>query len=211
MKDEHGKTFFLIAEDFFGVEKDYEKLFKKEEDKSKKIAVVVGHTINAKGYFSKLMNIAEWDFFFNKVSNLPTDKYQMFLHNENIKSYTQRQVDMAKRTEGYGLTVEMHFDSFEKESAHGCHAMYYCTNKKMRDLAEVFSTQNEHHNVIKARNNVAVTQRSQRGGGFIFEQKGDCLLLEWGFGSNKEDSRLMNSDFFNIQYVLDDLWAGLNG
>lgn len=172
---------------------------------SKKVAVVVGHTASAKGSYSPFIKKYEFDFFANLVKDLDPKMYHVFHHNSSIDSYTQRQVDMANKTFGYGLVVEMHFDSFERESAHGCHAIYYTTNSLTKSLAKDFGTANEEINGIKARDSVACSSRNQRGGGFIFEQRAPALLLEWGFGSNKEDSENMMSPNFDIVTVLNSI------
>ena len=110
---------------------------------------------------------------------------------------------MAEATKNYGLVVEMHFDSFTDPKAHGCHAMYYVTNSHTKHLAFEFGEANQDVNGIVARASVAVTRPDQRGAGFILNQKTDALLLEFGYGSNLEDSRFMLSTNFNIEKVLD--------
>lgn len=200
MSNEQYKTLIFEGKEYYLVPKEEEA---QSLPKIKKMAVVIGHTSSAKGSKSPFMNTYEFDFFASRVKNLDPNKYDVFHHNSSIDSYTQRQIDMSNRTRDYGLTVEMHFDSFETPTAHGCHAIYYTTNNLTKQLAFEFAQANEQINGIKARSSVACSNRNQRGGGFIFEQMGNCLLLEWGFGSNQGDSNLMMSDDFDIEGVLD--------
>ena len=167
----------------------------------KKVAFVLGHTEEKMGAFSEYLGDSEWDFWHDVYDVFLKDLGDLFEHDPSIHSYTKRQEAMAKRTEGYDLVLELHFDAATPK-AHGCHAIYYFDNKKAKEMAEVFSTSMERIMGIKARNNVPCYNSSIRGGGFIMKQKPLALLLEGFFGTNQRDVELFEMHMQEFPVVI---------
>ncbi len=153
----------------------------------KRGCLVVGHCKGAPGAISEHMG-SEFDHGITIINRLH-GKYDSLTYDNFDKGYTNTIInDMAPRTKDYILGLELHFNAFSKESANGCEALYWHTNKKAKMIAEFFCEQLEIKFGIKNRGPKAISSASQRGYAALAYQKPTYLILEPGFGTNISDS-----------------------
>jgi len=163
------------------------KLVEIKEQAKKKIAFVIGHTSKDKGAFSTFLQISEFDLFKEFANKHLSEVGDIFLHDETITSYTQRQADTATKTTEYEYVFELHFNS-ATPAAEGCEALYYTGNTKAEKIAEKFCSLMVQEMDMKNRGAKALNA-SDRGFGFVSKQKPTALILEPFFGSNEDDCR----------------------
>lgn len=163
------------------------KLVEIKEQAKKKIAFVIGHTSKDKGAFSTFLQISEFDLFKEFANKHLSGVGDIFLHDETITSYTQRQADTATKTTEYEYVFELHFNS-ATPAAEGCEALFYTGNTKAKKIAEKFCSLMVHFLDMKNRGAKALNA-SDRGFGFVSKQKPTALILEPFFGSNEDDCR----------------------
>ena len=150
-----------------------------------KVAFVIGHNKNSKGAYSKELGFSEWDywndFYINELCNLG----ELFNHSLS-SSYTSRQKAMADITKYYDLVFELHFNA-GSSSANGVEALIYSGNNKMKIISELYcKLMNEKFSL---KNRGCKEKSSGNGFGFLKHTKGDAILLEPFFGSNKSDCK----------------------
>lgn len=160
-----------------------------------KIAFVVGHHKKSKGAFSEWFQLSEWDFY-NEVMDCfyePT----VFYHDENIKGYTKRIKNTAKKINqvDFDLVIELHFNAAVHSSANGCETLYYYRGAKARDYAKKFSEVVTRETGIKSRNGglKALTNKNDRGFASVYYTKAPTILIEPFFGSNAFDCAKIDS------------------
>lgn len=159
-----------------------------EQDNKKKFAFVIGHTSGPdKGAFSPYLEKFEYDLFKEFANKHLSEIGDIFLHDENIISYTQRQADTATKTTEYEYVFELHFNS-AKPAAEGCEALYYTGNTKAEKIGQKFCSLMVQEMDMKNRGAKALNA-SDRGFGFVSSQKPTALILEPFFGSNSDDCR----------------------
>jgi len=163
------------------------KLVEIKEQAKKKIAFVIGHTSKDKGAFSTFLQISEFDLFKEFANKHLSGVGDIFLHDETITSYTQRQADTATKTTEYEYVFELHFNA-ATPAAEGCEALFYTGNTKAKKIAEKFCSLMVHFLDMKNRGAKALNA-SDRGFGFVSKQKPTALILEPFFGSNEDDCR----------------------
>ncbi len=149
------------------------------------VALVIGHTRFRKGAYSKYLNLSEYTFWKQHEQSLKTIG-DVFYHNPYTTSYTKRQKAMAQKTHRYDVVFELHFNS-SNGKARGCEALYYFANDTTRVISELFC--NEYAKLSKVRNRGAkeLHKKSQRGFGFVYNQKPNAIILEPFFGDNLID------------------------
>ena len=163
------------------------KLVEIKEQAKKKIAFVIGHTSKDKGAFSTFLQVSEFDLFKEFANKHLSGVGDIFLHDETITSYTQRQADTATKTTEYEYVFELHFNA-ATPAAEGCEALFYTGNTKAKKIAEKFCSLMVHFLDMKNRGAKALNA-SDRGFGFVSKQKPTALILEPFFGSNEDDCR----------------------
>ena len=173
-----------------------------------RIALVIGHYENDKGAHSKHLNESEWDMWYNFYESHLIGFGDIFIHSNN-SSYSRRQDETAKKTKDYDLVFEMHFNA-ASESAHGVEALVYAGNEKMIGVGQFFC------NAIEAfmgyRNRGVKEISSGNGFGFLSKTKGDAILLEPFFGSNKKDCERYDADQYKeVITKTINLYKSLNG
>ena len=148
-----------------------------------KVAFVIGHNKNDKGAYSKELGFSEWDywnyFYINNLCHLG----DLFNHSLS-SSYTSRQKSMSNLTKDYDLVFELHFNAGPL-SANGVEALIYSGNNKMKIIAELYCKLMS--DKLSLRNRGCKEKSSGNGFGFLKLTKGDAILLEPFFGSNKSD------------------------
>ena len=148
-----------------------------------KVAFVIGHNKNDKGAYSKELGFSEWDywnyFYINNLCHLG----DLFNHSLS-SSYTSRQKSMSNLTKDYDLVFELHFNAGPL-SANGVEAIIYSGNNKMKIIAELYCKLMS--DKLSLSNRGCKEKISGNGFGFLKLTKGDAILLEPFFGSNKSD------------------------
>ena len=159
-----------------------------------KVAIVIGHHKLSKGAFSKYFGLKEYDFY-NKYLNELKKYGDVFFHNYLLRGYNARQRSMARKTLGYDLVFELHFNSLDGDTS-GCEALYYYRNKDTLKLSKVFCE--TYTNLTGTRNRGAkpLVSDAQRGFGFVYNQKPPAILLEPFFGDNIEDCKAFDINIF---------------
>ena len=158
-----------------------------------KTAFIIGHTPYSKGAFSNYFNDYEFNFWSSFIPKFE-DIGDVFIHDNKL-GYTSRQKEMAKKTRNYDLVLELHFNA-ANELANGCEALYYYRNEKSRKLCEVFCSDFTQRTGIKNRGAKRLVDASDRGYGFVYNQKPAAIILEPFFGDNKKDCNLFAIDDF---------------
>ena len=177
-----------------------------EIQETEKYAFIIGHTEKDKGAYSEHLKIQEWDIFKNFANAFLTDSGDIFTHNKDISSYTQRQTDTAQKTAQYKYSFELHFNAASPK-AQGCEALYYYKNEEARMIAEKYCSLMVQEMGIKSRGAKALRD-GDRGFGFVQKQKPTALILEPFFGSNIEDCK--NFDMVKYSAVIYKLLEFIN-
>ena len=160
------------------------KLVEIQDQKNKKFAFVIGHTSKDKGAFSTFLQVSEFDLFKEFANKHLSEIGDIFLHDETITGYTQRQADTATKTTSYEYVFELHFNA-ATPAAEGCEALFYTGNTR----------------------GAKSLNASDRGFGFVSKQKPTALILEPFFGSNEDDCRNFKQDKYKkvifdlIEYI----------
>ena len=181
------------------------KLVEVQDQKKKKFAFVIGHTSKDKGAFSTFLQVSEFDLFKEFANKHLSEIGDIFLHDETITGYTQRQADTATKTTSYEYVFELHFNA-ATPAAEGCEALYYTGNTKAQRIAEKFCSLMVHFLDMKNRGAKSLNA-SDRGFGFVSKQKPTALILEPFFGSNEDDCRNFKQDKYKkvifdlIEYI----------
>lgn len=170
--------------------------------KELKTAFVLGHTngnqkVKDKGAFSEFLQQSEWNYFDRLTKKYPKVFENVFHHDGTITSYTHRQKAMAERTKDYDLIIELHFNASAPQ-ANGVESLTYFSNDLMDSVGEFFCNEISTEMGIKNRGNKRIT--SGNGYGFLSNMRGDAILLEPFFGSNKED--VDDFDAFTFQDIV---------
>lgn len=175
----------------------------------KKIAVVVGHHAKDGGAFSKTLGMSEFDFYSKVVEKL--SGCEVFFHNHNIRSYTARIKDTAKRLNAgnFDLVVECHFNAADPV-ANGCETLYYFKSTKGREYAQIFSNTVARWTGIKLRNGglKALVNKKDRGFASVFYPKAPAILIEPFFGSNPDDCEKIGG-VIKMKCIIEDFMASL--
>lgn len=150
-----------------------------------KIAFVIGHTKLFKGAYSSYFNKYEYDFWKGFECELK-EFGDVFYHNYLVNGYNKRQIITARKTKEYDVVFELHFNS-SNSVINGCEALYYHDNKETKDIANRFC--DKYTNLTGCRNRGAkeLYKKTQRGFGFLKNQKPNSIILEPFFGDNYWD------------------------
>lgn len=151
-----------------------------------KIAFVIGHTKFRKGAYSDYLKSYEYDLYKKHEEKIKVYG-DVFYHNPLILSYSKRQKDTAKKTKGYDLVVELHFNA-ANGSANGCEALYYYNNLETREISDLFCSEYTSLTETRNRGSKPLKDSTQRGFGFLSAQKPNAIILEPFFGDNWKDS-----------------------
>lgn len=164
---------------------------------------MIGHHKKAKGAYSKFLNTTEWDFY-NEVSKYIDYDIDVFYHDPNIKGYSTRIKNTAKKLDGFDLVIEAHFNS-ATPIANGVETLYYFNSTKGKEYAKLFSDVVHDNTGITLRNGglKALVQPKDRGYWAVFTPKPPTILIEPFFGSNRADC-LAIGDAKNMACIIDD-------
>lgn len=162
--------------------------------KQTKVAFIIGHTKFSQGAYSKTFGKTEYQFYNDLKPRLQL-LGDVFTHNPLIPSYTKRQINTAKKTANYDLVIELHFNSFDG-IAKGVEALYYYNSLIANKTADKFCEEYSFLTGVKNRIAKGLSDKSQRGFGFVKYQKPVAILLEPFFGDNPFDCMKYNEDLF---------------
>lgn len=165
-----------------------------------KVAIVCGHHKLSKGAKSSHLP-SEWDLMKDVVSHLG-DVADVFYHNPNIRGYNARQRATAKKTKGYDVVFELHYNMATPQ-ANGCEALYYFNNVRGKWIASYFCELVNKEMGIRNRGAKALHSETQRGFGFVSATVGTAIILEPFFGSSWKDIGLFSVEKY--EKVLRDL------
>ena len=177
-----------------------------------KVAIKVGHTKKAKGAYSPTLGESEYDYNLAvaqklvELGNCGKIKYEMFIFDANISSYTKRQELVAKEInsdeEGFDLVIELHYNSAESHTARGVLVLYYYKSSKGKEAAKVIG--DSIFNVFQTERDPDVGLSSDKQNGYqaVVTPKPVAILLEPFFGSNPQESALFKGDEGKTKYAL---------
>jgi len=170
---------------------DYYLVPEEDMPTNKSVCFVIGHHASSQGAYSVWLKETEWQFWFDYANKYLIGLGDIFIH-EPLDSYTERQIEMAKKTENYDLVFELHFNAFP--DAEGVETLTYKGNEKMLGLGNYFCELMEED--LGYENRHAKWIDSGNGYGFLRETKGDAILLEPFFGSDEIDCMKFHPDIF---------------
>jgi len=167
-----------------------------------KVGLVIGHTSKKKGAYSKYFNQYEYDFWKDVTKYL--SYVDVWKHDEKISGYMTRQKDTASRMKdsNYDLVVELHYNAFNKKAS-GVLCMFYKGNDKMKQAASLFVDICTELTDIESDGIRGLSNKDDRGLGFLKHQKANAILIEPFFGDNKHDCMKIESSQ-NMACILDD-------
>lgn len=172
--------------------------------KKPKVAIIIGHTKFSQGAYSKTFRKTEYKFYKDMQPRLQL-LGDVFTHNAFIPSYTKRQIHTALKTSGYDVVYELHFNAFNGE-AKGVEAKYYYNSLIGNKLADKFCDDYSFLTGANNRGSKGLSDKTQRGFGFVKHQKPVAVLLEPFFGDNPFDCMKFKEELFlnsldrNIEY-----------
>lgn len=153
-----------------------------------RIAIIVGHRQKSQGAYSP--HLEQTEFQFNKlVAEQLKDIADIHYRPDTpftSESYKRLQVLKSINSKRYDLVIELHFNAFHDENAHGCTALHYITNSRTKKLARRFVYLVNRDFKVRKRELIAISSKSQRGGQMVVDSKADFILLEPFFGTNTE-------------------------
>lgn len=167
--------------------------------KTRKLAVVIGHTERAKGAVSPWIG-SEWDFHHTDAvmkairsaaeGTIVDARFLTF--DPMAGGYHARCKAMAKEINAWGadLVVELHFNSFRTSQANGTETLHTGTKASLK-YAELLQSCAVDCFGLNDRRLVLVPKVTSRGGGLIRRVRAPAALIEPGFGSNKNDALAM--------------------
>ena len=177
-----------------------------------KVAIKVGHTKKAKGAYSPTLGESEYDYNLAvakklvELGNCGTIKYEMFIFDANISSYTKRQQLVAKEInsdeEGFDLVIELHYNMAESHTARGCYSLYYNNSVKGKLAAEIIGNEVSKIMGTERRKDVGLTNDTQNGYQAVVTPKPVAILIEPLFGSNPQESLLYKGDEGKTKYAM---------
>lgn len=156
------------------------------------IAFVIGHHKKSKGAFSSYLFANEFDFYTDVIKHLEykTGKLNLFYHNSDVSSYTERIKETASKLNkfNFDLVIELHFNAATPQ-ANGCETLYYFSSKKGKEFAHIFTDTVCGITGIKSRNGgvKALVNKKDRGYASVYYPKAPTILIEPFFGTNDND------------------------
>lgn len=160
-----------------------------------KIAIIIGHNEKSKGYFSKHLNVYEWDFYNDLVQDLECIG-DVYFHDSSINSYEKRCEDISERIgKKYDLSIALHFNSFNGKAG-GTEVFYWHSNKETKEIATFLSDEFSSRSGLANRGAKAYKTAKQRGAGEVFKPKINAILFEPFFGDNKTDCDKWDKEIF---------------
>jgi N-acetylmuramoyl-L-alanine amidase len=171
----------------------------------KKIAFVIGHSTVEKGAFSQALQMSEFEFWSN-LSKKMWHLGDVFEHGTS-KSYTTRQKLTSEKTAQYDIVFELHFNGSDNLKSNGCEALYWNKNEQGKAIAEKFCQLVHKKMEIKNRGAKPISDKMDRGYGFLYQTRGTAILLEPFFGSNELDCMNFDECLFIevIQEIIEDI------
>lgn len=150
-----------------------------------RIAVVIGHDKSSPGAYSPHLGMSE------------------YIYNSEVSTHLAGGMDIYKRPIGggyssqmkkladiinplkYDLVVELHFNSFNK-SANGCEVVIFKGNKYTQQLGQKYCDLISGSYKTKNRGVKEVSNKNDRGYGFLSAMNADAMILEPFFGDHEE-------------------------
>tara|TARA_R110000868_G_scaffold239781_1_gene494264 strand:+ start:263 stop:805 length:543 start_codon:yes stop_codon:yes gene_type:complete len=172
------------------------------------IAFVIGHHSGSKGAFSDFFLKSEFDFYIEVIKYLEHDigKVNLFYHNPNVSSYTERIKETASKLNkfNFDLVIELHFNAATPQ-ANGCETLYYFNSKKSKEFAHIFTDTVCSITGIKSRSTgvKALTNKRDRGFASVYYPKAPTILIEPFFGTNRKDcAKIVSCE--NMAFIIKD-------
>lgn len=160
------------------------------------IGLVIGHTVLGadKGARSPFLGMSESEYWKKVTQQLPWyyngNTIVVYAHSNDPKlDYYKRQKGTAEamNKQNFDFVVELHFNSFSKDSANGTECLYFDKSSKGKLIAATFAETTSHIANTKLRGVVPIDGNSARGGRFLTMQKAPAIIYEPFFGSNQND------------------------
>lgn len=169
-------------------------------DKKFKVAILVGHNSSQQGAFSPELNMTEWQYnkeIANYLHQKDAETYDVYFRQPN-QSYRKQMQDVLDviNKKHYDLVVELHFNSYINEKAHGSTGLHHKANSKVvKYLCLLQEMLKRIWGVVK-RPLIPITKSDLNrvnGAYGILKSKADYVLIEPFFGSNVEEARKFRS------------------
>lgn len=178
----------------------------------KKVAIVVGHTEDSPGACSPHNISCEWEFNFGIATELCVirdlaDIYLYDTYKGGYNAMVARNVSQMNQKD-YDLTIELHYNSATPK-AHGAEVLYHHKDSENWDELRIGKDLLSRMEEMGFRNRgVKHISSRDRGYAAVHKPKGNSILFEPFFGSNKEDCERIRDgywDFINImeQFIIE--------
>lgn len=177
-----------------------------------KLAIVVGHNSVKQGAVRK--DTGETEFQFNtRLASRIRDRAEsagldvkVFFRQDGL-GYRAELQKVYSEVDAWGAdgSIELHFNSFHKDSATGTETLSSGTPLSMRLATEVQSAM-VHELGLKDRG-IITKARDERGGGSLYSGKAPAILIEPFFGSNEHGTAATDTS----QEMNELAWAILRG
>lgn len=153
----------------------------------KKVAIVVGHTKLRPG--AKGTEIPAEYVYNSKVAEHLSDicdVYHYGSYNLGYKAMVKANATKMNK-KNYDLVIELHYNSFKDNRAHGCEVFYYHKNEKGKALAKHLSENISTPFGVKDRGAKPLSSGRERGYWAVYYPNATTLLVEPFFASNAGD------------------------
>jgi len=176
--------------------------------KNKKAAIVVGHTENSQGACSPHGISCEWETMFGIATELVMrDKGEMYLYDYDDGYTTMVKKNASQVNSGnHGLILEFHYNA-ATPAAEGSEALYY--HDAHEDYSEVkiakFFCDEMEELGFSNRGPKPLSSARDRGYAATYYPKGDCIILEFFFGTNNDDVQRFKDKYWEIIDITEDI------
>lgn len=181
-------------------------------NKSKRIAVIVGHNAIVKGAYSDVLGVHEYDFNLSIAENLKAFSpfnvnIEVFNRSSNVSRRSIREGVMREHSiNPFDAIIEMHFNSFGSENAKGGECLISkVSSRRNKELGKVFYDKLIDVMETKPRGLKEIS-KGDRGFSNIddfrssFGFEGPVLIAEPFFGSNSSDCESANENILSAYY-----------
>ena len=155
--------------------------------------MLLGTTKNQRVPFRLIYLQTNLTFILDVIKHLEykTGKLNLFYHNSDVSSYTERIKETASKLNkfNFDLVIELHFNAATPQ-ANGCETLYYFNSKKGKEFAHIFTDTVCGITGIKSRNGGVkgvVPIKEDRGYASVYYPKAPTILIEPFFGTNDND------------------------
>jgi len=167
-----------------------------------KVAVVIGHSANSPGKFSKIIQISEY-FYNEKVSHYLKD-VDIYRRPEGGGYKTKmRKLGDQFKPPNYDLIVELHFnayDDIDNNKGHGVETKSYPGNKNTEIWGKEYCLMISNHYCTFDRGSKKVA-KGDRGWWFLYYMPTNAIIVEPFFGDESESLKFISESEYAYVFM----------